>query len=269
MEGKGSSLDGALWRRIEAVRFDDPAATLPFTARLARDNGWTARTAGRALAEYRRFAYLAVTADRPVTPSDAVDQVWHLHLAYSRHYWGPWTEALGRPLHHGPTAGSADATRRYAEAYARTFEAYFQAFGEEPPEDLWPDPVERFAVARRMRRIDGARHLVVPTWPLRQGAQIGLVGFAGLLVLGPLAGAPGLWVRESGLGRALLSEPGLANAVCFLVLAVAGGVLVVRVAAWVRRRLLGGRRRRRTDGSWRFSLAFADGDGDGCSGCGD
>ncbi len=45
--------------------------------------------------EYRRFAFLAATAGHPVTPSDAVDQAWHLHLTYSRDYWDRFCPLLG------------------------------------------------------------------------------------------------------------------------------------------------------------------------------
>ncbi|MEX2389427.1 MAG: hypothetical protein WD534_16240, partial [Phycisphaeraceae bacterium] len=78
-----------LWKRIESFDFDDGAqpATLPFVLRLARDNRWTIRFSQRAIEAYRRFAYLAATADEHVTPSDEVDQVWHLHMTYTRSYW--------------------------------------------------------------------------------------------------------------------------------------------------------------------------------------
>jgi hypothetical protein len=73
-----------LWERIQAYEPDDPRAAVPFSARLARDNGWSEEFAERVVAEYRRFAFLAVAAGHPVSPSDAVDQAWHLHLLYTR-----------------------------------------------------------------------------------------------------------------------------------------------------------------------------------------
>ena len=55
--------------------------------RLASENGWSREYAVRVMQEYRRFAFLAVAAGHPVSPSDAVDQAWHLHLVYTRSYW--------------------------------------------------------------------------------------------------------------------------------------------------------------------------------------
>lgn len=95
-----------LWIRISAFELDDPAAALPFTARLARENGWSRDFARRVVDEYRRFVFLAMKSGHPVTPSEEVDEAWRLHLCYSRSYWdGMCRGVLGRPLHHGPTEG--------------------------------------------------------------------------------------------------------------------------------------------------------------------
>ena len=74
----------ALWQRLETHPLDDPAAALPFSLRLAQENTWPLGFTRRAVAEYRRFAFLAVAAGHPVSPPDAVDQVWHLHLLYTQ-----------------------------------------------------------------------------------------------------------------------------------------------------------------------------------------
>ena len=66
---------------------DEPGAALPFTSRLAREQGWSHAFAARAIREYKRFLILAMEAGHPVTPSEAVDQVWHLHLVYTVSYW--------------------------------------------------------------------------------------------------------------------------------------------------------------------------------------
>ena len=98
-----------LWRRLEAFQLDDASASLTFTRRLARENDWEPAYARRVVDEYKRFVFLAMTAGHEVTPSDEVDQAWHLHLTYTRSYWGGLCgEVLGRPLHHGPTKGGAD-----------------------------------------------------------------------------------------------------------------------------------------------------------------
>lgn len=261
--------DSGLWDRLSGVPFDQPESRLDFTTRLARENGWSRRHAARAVGEYRRFAYLAVTSAHEVTPSDEVDQVWHLHLTYSRHYWGAWTEALGRPLHHGPTSGGADEAKRYLENYVATLDAYVAAFGEEPPADLWPDPAERFSAAPRMRRIDRGRYWLIPRWMVWGTVRLVLASFAALMLAGSLAGPAGLWARESWVGQLLLSEPGLANMICFFVLFFSATGLVFGLVGGLWQRVRRHGKRRRRDGSWSFATEFSSGGDSGCSGCGD
>jgi hypothetical protein len=83
-----SQFDTELWARIAAFTFDPPNAKLTFAKRLIRETGWSGAYAAQAINEYRRFLYLAVRAGHAVTPSQQVDEVWHLHLMYTRHYWG-------------------------------------------------------------------------------------------------------------------------------------------------------------------------------------
>jgi len=150
--------DHALWLALAQYRVGLMDAELGFVARLARENGWTAEFAERVYGEYLRFCFLAMTAGHPVTPSDEVDQVWHLHLTYSRDYWERFCPTVLRaPLHHGPTAGGARERARYFEQYARTLKSYAAVFGS-PPADVWPDARRRFfedPLARRVHPRDG------------------------------------------------------------------------------------------------------------------
>lgn len=142
-----SGFDADLWQRLEAHNIGPPDASLTFTARLARENRWSSEYAARVILEYKRFCYLARTAGHQVTPSDAVDQAWHLHLTYSRDYWEVFcADVLGAPLHHGPTAGGSTERARYYDQYAATLKAYEAAFGEAPPSDIWPDAKRRFEI---------------------------------------------------------------------------------------------------------------------------
>ena len=155
----------SLRERLEAFAIDEPGIALPFTARLARENGWSPAFAARVVREYRRFVFLAVAAGHPVTPSEAVDQAWHLHLVHTRSYWDRLCgEVLGRPLHHDPTMGGPVEAAKFHDWYARTLESYRAHFGESPPPDIWPAPAARFAGAGRMQWVDRGRSLVL-RWP--------------------------------------------------------------------------------------------------------
>jgi hypothetical protein len=157
------AVEDSCWGRLSAMTLDELDAVLPFSKRLARENGWEASYAERVVEEYKRFLYLSVAQSGPLTPSDPVDQAWHLHLTYSEHYWNYLCKyVLGEPLHHRPTRGGASDTRKYRQCYARTLELYCESFDELPPEDVWPDVEARFADGDGFRRIDTATHLVIP-----------------------------------------------------------------------------------------------------------
>ena len=105
-----------LWNRIEQFEFGLSDASLTFADRLARENGWSRQYADRVIEEYRRFCYLAMTAGHHVTPSEEVDQAWHLHLLYSENYCRDFCgDTLGRDLHHGPTRGGPSEGEKYAD----------------------------------------------------------------------------------------------------------------------------------------------------------
>lgn len=166
-----------LWHRLRTHRFGDPSAALDLRRRLAREQGWSLAEADHALEEYRRFCFLACAAGHPVTPSEAVDQVWHLHLIYTEDYWLRFCpEVLGTALHHGPTRGGPSEARRYAAQYAATLKSYEHYFGP-PPERWWPSVHERFRAPERYQRIDRERYWLIPKPRLPRrwlGAMAGL-----------------------------------------------------------------------------------------------
>ena len=162
-----ASDDAALWERIRSFEFDDPDASLTFSGRLARENGWDLEFALRAIEEYKRFMFLLCVAGHPCTPSDEVDQVWHLHLVYTRSYWQDFCpNVLQREIHHGPTLGGEEEQGKFNDWYARTKTTYAERFRHEPPRELWPDSKTRFGRVN-FRRVDVDANWVVPK-PLRR-----------------------------------------------------------------------------------------------------
>ena len=138
--------DHILWQAIQAFHPDKHGVELPFSKRLALENGWSRRYALRAIEEYKKFVFMACTSPTPVTPSEEVDQVWHLHLVYTKSYWDDFCgKVLGRPFHHSPTEGGTQENHKYREQYTRTLEHYATTFGEKPPADIWPAPDQRFS----------------------------------------------------------------------------------------------------------------------------
>ncbi|MEM7779172.1 MAG: hypothetical protein AAF697_02130 [Pseudomonadota bacterium] len=181
MEGRpDTALNSELWKRLDAHTIGPETATLSFAARLARENRWENSFTQRVIGEYKRFCYLAVTADEEVTPSDAVDQVWHLHLTYSRDYWGEFCpEILGEELHHGPTAGGAAESSRLYDQYAATLALYEDAFEQIAPPDIWPAVQRRFGKDPKAFRVHPEDVMVLE----RRFAVLGAVGWIALGVV--------------------------------------------------------------------------------------
>jgi hypothetical protein len=151
--------DQDLWARLEAMEIDPPEATTRFHHRLRQYNKWTDEFATRVTREYRRFLYLAARAGHPVTPSDTVDQAWHLHLIYTRHYWQELCDnILGEQLHHEPSAGGIVESNRFERQYEQTIESYKATFGEAPPVDIWPvrEPAKLDALGKKFLVAGGA-----------------------------------------------------------------------------------------------------------------
>lgn len=182
-----SLADHPVWNALLSYKIGSADAAFPFSARLARDNGWTVAMAERVISEYKRFCFLAVTVDRPVTPSDAVDQAWHLHLTYTRDYW-EWfcPQVLRRPLHHGPTAGGAAEQHKYFEQYAQTLASYEAVFGAQPPSDLWPNAARRLQDDPKARRVHPRDAWIVAKRP------------ASLIMAGLLIACVGVWFLIKG-----------------------------------------------------------------------
>ena len=135
----------ALWQKIKRFELDDPASAFSFSDRLARENDWDIEFALRAICEYKRFMFLTCIADHPLTPSDEIDQVWHLHLLYTRSYWDAFCDGiLGRKIHHGPTQGGKSEAAKFDDWYNKTLELYRATFRTNPPADLWPPSEKRF-----------------------------------------------------------------------------------------------------------------------------
>jgi hypothetical protein len=178
-----SYAEDPLWVALLHYSIGPEDCALPFAARLARENGWSPDEAERVIGEYKRFCFLAIRSGHPVTPSDQIDQAWHLHLAYSRDYWERFCpDVLGRPLHHGPTEGGGGQARLYYDQYAETLKSYERIFGELPPADLWPDARRRFREDPRARRVHPRQGFFV-TWRQAGLALLGasLAALAALL----------------------------------------------------------------------------------------
>ncbi|XZE55007.1 TIGR04222 domain-containing membrane protein [Planctomycetaceae bacterium SH139] len=210
-ESSNTTTDSGPSLRIRLERFDldDSNSRLKFSERLARENNWTMRYAGRVIVEYKRFLELAITAGHTVTPSDDIDQAWHLHMVYTRSYWNDLCrDVLRQPLHHGPTKGGQHERERYEDLYARTVDSYHRTFDEAPPEDIWPASEERFRQSIQSVRVDRGKNWVIPKPAWAQVAKAGACASAPVAIV----------ASDQMLGAAFLAVDGPSFLLIYIVL---------------------------------------------------
>jgi hypothetical protein len=134
-----------LWQKISAFEFDAKDTVFTFAKRVARENGWSPHYTKRVIKEYKRFIFLCCICNKGITPSDPVDQVWHLHLTYTQSYWMDFCEkTLAKQIHHHPTMGGNNEAIKFDNYYSYTVELYEEKFNNIPPADIWQPNKERF-----------------------------------------------------------------------------------------------------------------------------
>jgi uncharacterized protein (TIGR04222 family) len=166
-----------LYLSIQAYSLDAVGAHLSFSQRLARENSWSKEYSRRLMDEYKKFILLAMVSGHEVSPSDQVDQVWHLHLTYTRDYWNEFCDTvLGTPLHHCPTRGGQIEQQKYWQLYQRTLNSYERLFKEKPPLDIWPSPEQRFGLDLHFVRVNTEHYWLMPkptwSWPKQIGQTV-------------------------------------------------------------------------------------------------
>lgn len=129
-----------LWQKIAFFNLDDPNATLSFSKKLASEQKWTHDDTQRAIAEYKKFIFLAIVEPKGASPSHKVDEVWHLHITYTENYAAFCQSVLGRFLHHQPSKGGSTELHKHNAWYDDTLKAYCKHFETPPPPDLWDYP---------------------------------------------------------------------------------------------------------------------------------
>jgi len=219
-----------LYKRIQAFALDRPDSQLSFSQRLARDNGWSSGYTQRVIEEYKKFIFLAVAAGHPVTPSDQIDQVWHLHLTYTRLYWQEFCpKILQTTLHHEPTRGGSSEQLKFGSWYSKTLESYEQFFGHIPPIDIWPKPKDRFGRDLHFIRINTQQSWVLskPNFTVSVKPQLRKIGIFTFLA----------FLSLMITGCQIISQiPNPMNFTGpeFLTFYISLGVMGIALAAWLR-----------------------------------
>ncbi|MDZ7961327.1 MAG: TIGR04222 domain-containing membrane protein [Aulosira sp. DedQUE10] len=193
-----NSFQAALYQRLQDFELDDPSHEFGFTHHLMKNQGWTLTYAQRAIAEYKKFAFLTVVANHQVVPSDQVDQVWHAHVLLTQSYWEEFCpQVLGKKLHHHPARGGRTERAEFHDFYEQTITSYRYFFGS-PPEDIWSPPDIRFGAELKMQRVNLSENWVIPKRlpQLTLAQPLGAIAIIAFVIVGCVDAG-----QESTLGR--------------------------------------------------------------------
>jgi hypothetical protein len=160
-----------LWIKLKdfSVESKNDLATIKFSflERLAKENNWSIVYAIKVFDEYKKFLYLTIKSGHEVTPSDQVDQVWHLHLTYTHSYWDNLCKnILDCPLHHNPTKGGIVESTKYTNTYTETLKSYKTIFGHNPPANVWPETEKRMNNYKNLKRLNAIKYFILPKLPV-------------------------------------------------------------------------------------------------------
>ena len=135
---------------------------LTFLQRLERENGWNSKFSQKAFNEYKKFIYLCSISEDSLTPSDQVDQVWHLHLTYTQDYWNHFCkDVIKKEIHHNPTQGGDEQRNKFTNDYEATLNFYKKIFRSTPPKEVWPSSKIRFKKDVNGVRVHRSKYVVV------------------------------------------------------------------------------------------------------------
>ncbi|RKR85696.1 hypothetical protein BDD43_5967 [Mucilaginibacter gracilis] len=124
-------MDTTLWNNVANFNIDGPVSEYGFITRLQNENFWTVNFACEAIAEYKKFMYLAAVSDGMVSPSDVVDIVWHQHLIFTQSY-NNFCSLLGKQIAHIPSTHNRNDFSTFKTATERTKKLYLENFGPQP-----------------------------------------------------------------------------------------------------------------------------------------
>lgn len=128
-------MDTKLWEAVQDFKLDHPNEEYGFSTRLAYENNWTLFFTQKAILEYKKFMYLAATANEMVSPSEIVDIVWHQHLIFTNSYTD-LCKLLSKKIEHIPSTHNRSEKEKFLKAKQRTKELYERNFGNQPKE-IW------------------------------------------------------------------------------------------------------------------------------------
>ncbi len=93
---------------------------------------WDPTEAQEVLRKYKNFMILwgIKPGGLGLVPTREIDEVWHLHILFTKNYTADCLHIFGSYKHHTPSLGSEDEQKALAAAYIQTAKLYEHHFKE-------------------------------------------------------------------------------------------------------------------------------------------
>jgi hypothetical protein len=113
-------------------KFDDYISNLDLnqiSMKLSKKIGWTQVSAERACFLYKRFLFLQKKYGEKyiLSPSEDIDEVWHMHILDTKKYQEDCEFIFGKILHHVPTYGNKESNFK---AFELTQDLYHKEYND-------------------------------------------------------------------------------------------------------------------------------------------
>jgi hypothetical protein len=118
---------------------------IPASIKIDLENKYSKSLSEYLCEEYSRFMTMAYFTNNSLTPSEEIDQVWHLHQCETALYRDFCKQVYNKFIPHLPTSGGSEEDSKFLAYYENTLEFYRFLFKQNPIRAFWPVPEARFA----------------------------------------------------------------------------------------------------------------------------
>jgi len=108
-----------------------------FSKILQEENLFGEEYTNRLISEYKKFLSLKFFVEQTIIPSERVEQVWLLHMSFTKHYSETCTKIFGKYEHYIPYGKSTSQLSSLETMYTFTLDTYESVFNVVAPTDIW------------------------------------------------------------------------------------------------------------------------------------
>lgn len=124
---------------------------------------WSDSYAQAVLEEYQRFMHIRAL-DFGTSPTDPIDQLWHIHILYTENYYDYCMKKFGKFIHHSPDM-SLDQKARQARI-RKTIKIYSQLYPSILYPEIWNINTELINLNKCSDQLETIKIKIEYTWAI-------------------------------------------------------------------------------------------------------